>query len=77
MEQDKIEFLDLRGVECPLNFVKAKLYLETMNTGGILELLIDNGEALESVPNGLSQEGYKIEIIDKISNYYRLLVVKN
>ncbi|PIP67687.1 MAG: SirA-like domain-containing protein, partial [Candidatus Omnitrophica bacterium CG22_combo_CG10-13_8_21_14_all_43_16] len=31
--------LDLRGVICPVNFVKTKLKLEEMNIGEILEVL--------------------------------------
>ena len=77
MRDSSVDFLDLRGVECPLNFVKAKLCLEKMKSGHILELFLDQGEAVETVPNGLSEEGHKVKSIDKISNYYRILVVKN
>ena len=37
--------LDLRGVVCPINFVKTKLKLEEMNSGEILEIVIDPGRA--------------------------------
>ena len=76
MNNQVIKSLDLRGVECPLNFVKAKLCLEKMKSGSILELLIDHGEAIETIPNGLSDEGHQVKTIDKISNYYKILVIK-
>ena len=31
--------IDLRGVSCPTNFVKAKLALEEIETGEILQIL--------------------------------------
>jgi sulfite reductase (ferredoxin) len=51
---------DYRGVACPMNFVKTKLVLETLNKGDKLEVLLDNGEPIENVPNSVAQEGHKI-----------------
>ena len=42
--------IDLRGVACPLNFVKAKLELEKLRTGSILEVLLDESEPVRNVP---------------------------
>ncbi|MEA2233809.1 MAG: tRNA 2-thiouridine synthesizing protein, partial [Solirubrobacteraceae bacterium] len=42
--------LDLRGVPCPLNWVRARLLLEGMGPGQSLALRLDPGEPLESVP---------------------------
>ncbi|KXK30659.1 MAG: hypothetical protein UZ01_01328 [Candidatus Brocadia sinica] len=36
--------IDLRGVLCPINFVKTKLKLEMMDSGQILEVILDDGE---------------------------------
>lgn len=54
---------DYRGVGCPMNFVKAKLVLETMPGGSLLELLLDDGAPIENVPNSLILEGH--EIVEK------------
>ncbi len=35
--------LDLRGVLCPLNFVKAKVKLEEMQEGQVLKIILDEG----------------------------------
>ena len=51
---------DFRGVQCPMNFVKTKLALESLNTGDKLEVLLDNGEPIENVPNSVAQEGHKV-----------------
>ncbi len=53
--------MDLRGTPCPLNFVRAKLRLQQMSPGQILELWIDEGEPVEQVPDSLVMAGYKIE----------------
>lgn len=52
--------LDLRGVKCPLNFVRAKICLDDSAPGTILEIWIDDGEAYDSVPKSLSEEGHEI-----------------
>jgi len=52
--------IDLRGVRCPINFVKVKLALETINGGEILEAVLDEGEAMLNVPRSLKDEGHEI-----------------
>jgi tRNA 2-thiouridine synthesizing protein A len=69
--------LDLQGVLCPLNFVKAKLKLEEMEPGEILELILDDGEATTSVPRSLKNEGHQIIKIEKLDNIFRMLVQKS
>ncbi|MDA0321358.1 MAG: sulfurtransferase TusA family protein [Verrucomicrobia bacterium] len=57
---DTDQFKDYRGVACPINFVKTKLVLETMQTGQTLEILLDDGEPIENVPNSVKLEGHSI-----------------
>lgn len=52
--------LDLRGITCPLNFVHAKLRLETLAAGDVLTLLLDHGEPIENVPASCRAEGYAV-----------------
>ena len=66
--------IDLRGVECPLNFVKVKMQLEKMKTGQILEVLLDPGEAIESVPPSVKEEGHKILMQNKVQDYYKVII---
>jgi TusA-related sulfurtransferase len=66
--------LDLRGTPCPLNFIRAKLCLEKMPAGSLLEVWLDGGEPIEQVPDSLSMEGYLIEQIQERTNFYALLV---
>ena len=68
--------LDLRGVACPINFVKTKLKLEEMNKGQILEIVIDPGEPMANVPRSIKEEGHRVIKVDKINDHFRLLIEK-
>ncbi len=57
------ERLDLRGVPCPMNSARTLVQLETMDTGEILEVLLDDGEPVENVPDSIDEAFY--EIIDQ------------
>ena len=77
-KEEKLEakFLDLKGTPCPLNYVKAKLFLENLNSGEITELLLDEGEPINNVPKSLENDGHKILKIEKIDGFYRVVVEK-
>lgn len=66
--------LDLRGTPCPLNFIRSKLQLEKMPPGQLLEIWLDGGEPVEQVPNSLKMEGYEIQSITPLDDYFTLLV---
>lgn len=68
--------LDLRGVECPTNFVKVRLQLELMNSGDTLEVLIDDGEPIKNVPRAVKEEGHQILTVEKIDSHWKLLIKK-
>ena len=53
-------FKDLRGVQCPLNFVKVKLALDPMQVGQTMHVLLDDGEPIRNVPRSSTAEGHKI-----------------
>lgn len=52
--------MDLRGVACPMNFVKAKLRLEAMEAGATLGVLLDDGEPVQNVPASFRNEGQEV-----------------
>lgn len=53
--------LNLKGVACPINYVRTKLKLDTMQTGEELEIILDDGEAIESVSKSIIEEGHKVK----------------
>lgn len=52
--------LDLTGVLCPLNWVRARLVLEEMTPGETLVVRLDPGEGLQSVPLAAREEGHDV-----------------
>lgn len=66
--------LDLRGTPCPINFVRTKLRLEQMAPGALLEVWLDPGEPIDTVPDSLTMAGYIVEQIEDRADYFVLLV---
>lgn len=73
---EKTEFRDFRGVKCPMNFVKTKLVLETLKTGDLLEILLDDGEPIENVSASLKNEGHTIVKQERNGNFWFVLIRK-
>jgi tRNA 2-thiouridine synthesizing protein A len=69
--------LDLRGVMCPINFVKTKLKLESMDPGQVLEVVVDSGEPIQNVPKSVKEEGHKILEVKKEEGYFRLKIQRS
>jgi tRNA 2-thiouridine synthesizing protein A len=55
-----MHIIDLRGICCPTNFVKAKLAIEELDAGEKVEMLIDDGEPVKNLPRSLKSEGHKL-----------------
>ena len=67
---------DFRGVMCPMNFVKTKIALTPMQSGQILEILLDDGAPIENVPGSVKNEGHTILSTEKVENYWKVLIKK-
>lgn len=68
--------LDLKGIPCPMNFVKTKLELEGMAIGEVLEVILDDGDPIQNVSGSVKEEGHKIIKVEKINDHWRLIVKK-
>ena len=66
--------IDLRSVVCPLNFVKAKLELEKIAIGEILEVLLDNGEPVRNAPGSFAEQGQEVMEVKNVGDYFSLKV---
>ncbi len=55
-----MQTIDLRGVSCPTNFVKAKLALEDLAEGEKSTILLDDGEPVKNVPRSLKADGHRL-----------------
>jgi TusA-related sulfurtransferase len=45
-----------------MNWIRAKLQLEGMQPGDRLELLVDPGEALDSIPRMAGEDGHTVSV---------------
>jgi TusA-related sulfurtransferase len=68
------ETLDLRGVTCPANAARALVRLEAMEPGELLEIVLDPGEPVASVPAALASAGHTVLSCLAGDGFFRLLV---
>lgn len=66
--------LNLKGVPCPMNFVKTKLELEEMSAGEILEVILDDGEPIKNVTASVKEEGHNILKVERINEHWKLII---
>lgn len=72
-----VRFKDLRGVACPMNFVRVKLELAAMDSGGLLEIWLDDGQPIENVPRSVKGEGHVVLSQEKENEgYWKVLIRK-
>ena len=76
---EDVTVLDLRGVMCPLNYVKTKLKLEMMDDGERLEVWLDAGDPIKNVPMSLRNDGHKVlaeDLLEADEQHFKVLVEK-
>jgi len=64
--------LDLRGVKCPLNWARAKVRLEQMAPGEVLELTLDDPRGARDIPAAAEAEGYALLESTTLDNIFYL-----
>ncbi|HWQ71613.1 MAG TPA: sulfurtransferase TusA family protein [Desulfitobacteriaceae bacterium] len=70
-------FVDITDVVCPVTFVKAKVALEEIEDGQILEIKLKDGEAIQNVPRSLKNEKHKVSgVNDNQDGTYTIFVTK-
>jgi sulfite reductase (ferredoxin) len=76
-EPTKIDLVkDLRGVGCPMNFVKTKVALSQLKTGQVLQVLLDEGEPLENVPRSVAAEGHRVLEQARVTDHWSVVIRK-
>ncbi|MCP5008038.1 MAG: sulfurtransferase TusA family protein [Planctomycetes bacterium] len=71
------EKIDLRGVLCPINFVKTKLKLEMMESDQVLEVTLDDGEPMRNVPRSVKEDGHKIVKVEPFEDGFKIHIKKS
>lgn len=67
---------DLRGVSCPMNFVKTKIELSAIQSGDLLEVWLDDGQPIENVPGSVRNEGHQVLVATPVDGYWKVLIRK-
>jgi sulfite reductase (ferredoxin) len=67
--------VDLRGVVCPLNYVRTKMALDRLARGDVLALLIDR-EGAQNVPPSVANDGHEVLEVRPDGDDWRLLIRK-
>ena len=70
------EYLDLRGVVCPGNAVRARLALAGLPEGFRIKIALDEGSPIENVPQALVADGHNVVFREKKANFWEITVVK-
>jgi sulfite reductase (ferredoxin) len=52
--------LDLRGVPCPLSWVRAKVRLETLRRGEEIDLVLDDPQGARDLPRAAEAAGHHV-----------------
>jgi tRNA 2-thiouridine synthesizing protein A len=60
--------INIKGLVCPYTFVKAKLAIESMDVGQVLEILLDYEEASRSIPKSMEDHGQKVLKVEKAND---------
>jgi tRNA 2-thiouridine synthesizing protein A len=68
--------INIKGLVCPYTFVKAKLAIESMEIGQVLEILLDYEEASRSIPKSMEDHGQKVLKAEKINDTDWVLVIR-
>jgi tRNA 2-thiouridine synthesizing protein A len=71
--------LDLRPFACPLTYVKARIALERLEPGEVLELWLSAGEPADSLPRSAEEDGHRVLAVEPLAGgerAFRVLVEK-
>ena len=76
LKMDFPKVVDLRGVVCPGNAVRARLIMAGFPAGRPLDFYLDEGSPIENVPGTLVADGVAVVSRVKKEGYWVLTVVK-
>lgn len=68
--------IDIRGLVCPYTFVKAKLAVEDMEIGEVLEIVLDYPEAVKNIPKSMQDHGHTVLEVSQTGDKNWKIVVR-
>lgn len=78
MSETKVDkSIDVRGEVCPIPDVETKRALKSMESGQILEIMLDYPLSKERIPEAVKREGNEVIEIDEVgSSEWKILIKK-
>ena len=68
--------LDVVGLFCPMPLALTMERIKELKLGGILEVLLDDEEAVLDIPKWCKKDGHKFLRLEKEENFYKLYIKK-
>jgi TusA-related sulfurtransferase len=68
--------VDARGLRCPANWARAKVALEGVPRGTVLEILVDDPRSERDLPAAAEAEGHAVLSVEATPSGIRILVEK-
>lgn len=69
--------LDIRGEICPYTLINTKQKMTQLKSGELLEVLIDNADATETIPTWAKNAGHKVLNLEPIEGGWKILLEKS
>lgn len=69
-------FVDITDVVCPVTFVKAKIAIEELAEGQVLQIRLHDGEPIQNVPRSLKDEGHQVLDVAREADGTYLLTIR-
>lgn len=66
------EILILRGVRCPLNWARARVRLEEMDSGARLRLEVDDPRAVRDIPRAAEASGFAVVEVTTLDDGWQI-----
>ena len=68
--------VDTRGLRCPVNWAKAKAVLEEVETGTVVEVLVDDPRSGRDLPVAAEAAGHFVLAVESAATHLRILIEK-
>jgi TusA-related sulfurtransferase len=68
--------VDARGLRCPVNWARAKTVLETVRTGTLVEVLVDDPRSERDLPVAAEAEGHAVLEVAWTGSWLRIVIEK-
>ncbi len=75
MDSPRRRRLDLRGLRCPLNWARARVFLEQLEAESEVELWVDDPRGARDIPGAAEACGYQVLAVEEVERAWRIVVV--